>query len=714
MLTYKRAVCTLLLGCLVYMSVYGDIGSDTVVSRQPLIIFSGATNNTVLGFAALAGGFFLSDSSTSFSFNSYFPVGVTAGFNGGTCYLMRDMPLDSYTEIETSGTIVGNFHTLSFAPRTEVLSFPSAGQFQRFDRKSTGTTVYSVDWTQTDTYLLAGTALSATYSELQIFVWDSTNSTITVTAGLNQSVGMNEVAWQPVAEPPYYFAAATTDGVRTYSFNPSASTIVALDVKATSSAAAAVAWAPTGTYLAISINDTVASDRLYVYSFLDGLLTQITVTNNLPPSRYMSRSALAWDNTGRYLAVGCDLNLGSVPPNNTLFLFSYNGATLSLVQSIRFSPTTSTTRGSRVGTLAWSHDGQLLAVGLANSSGEPVSPTNKIRMFSFNPALAPNYLTEQTSYRNGETLNIYNIAWDTDDSNLAYVRGTGANFELRGCIVNRSIQKLVLWAQGTLGGNGLGVAWNHIEDVEEHTEIRIAAGDDATYASVWGVGPKPFVLQDLDLVFDGPVQLKESMIINGICSVTSNNNTIDVNNNSIILSPGAQLTVYNAMLDGMGGGQSVVFLDNTSTITLSQVQITNTRDFYLHGSLTIFGEVLITGTYKFTYSTDSISRIRENSVLCFDSGITFSYDPPSGANNLFVFESSSSELFLNEVSSYIASSNGLSLTNGKLTINGRCSLTAPHGLYLGNGIAANNINLNVLSDSGMVINSGYLINKFAY
>lgn len=707
----KNCKCSVVIGCILnFFSIFGDIGSDSAVSLQSLITFIGATNNTVLGFAALGGGFVLYDSSASFSFNAYFPVQGLAGFNGGICYLMRDMHFDSYTDIETSGTIQGNFHTLEFAPRSEILYFPAGEQFRVFDSKSTVTTVYSVDWAPTDTYLLAGTALSSTSSELQIFTWDQENKELIPTSGFNLSVGVNEVEWQPVSSPPYIFAASTTDGVRTFTFDTSSNTVIAIDTKATGSASPALVWAPSGGYLAISStsNAVAGSDILAIFSVSSGVMTRITTTNTLQTNRRAQRAALAWDNTGSYLAVGTSKYVPGAGTNAaTLFLFYYNGSTLSLTQSIRIPPTGPSSRGSGIGCLAWSHDGALLAVGLVATSGESNSPINKIRMFSFNGSS----FNEVTAYYNGETQNVYNIVWEDDDSNLAYVRGIGASYELQGCVVNRTTQKLETWAQGILSGNGLGIDWNNFEGPVEHEDIYIAVGDDTAKASVWGVGAKPFVFSDIDIVFNGPVQFKEKVIFNGVCSMTSNNNIIDINNQSIVLTSGAHLTIYNSILYGMGGGQSIVFLDSTSTLTFSQVKMINTRDFYLRGSLNIEGDVVITGTYKITYSTDSICRINDNSQLFLDSGITFSYDPPSGANNLVVFNGPTSGLYLNEVTPYIASSNGLLLTKGKITFNGLCPVIAPHGLFLGDGTSSNDVVLNIMSDSGIKLSSGYLISR---
>jgi hypothetical protein len=258
---------------------------------------------------------------------------------------------------------------------------------------------------------------------------------------------------------------------------------------------------------------------------------------------------------------------------------------------------------------------------------------------------------------------------------------------------------ITISSTGTLEGN-------------THT-VEFAPRADILYFPVAG-STKPFVFSNVDVVFNGPVELTQSIIFNGSCSVTSNGNLINVNNNSIVLTSGAGLTVYNSTLYGMGGGQSVRFLDSTSSITISELNIVNTRDFTLNGPLYIMGDVHISGTYKFIYRTPLQSYIRTQGHLHFDSGVTFSYDPSGGANNLFVFDDPTSELYLYETSSYITPTTGMVLTKGLLTVDGICPLNAPGGLYLGDGTAANNVTLNVLPDSGLIITNGSLISRLTY
>ena len=187
--------------------------SNTVPSRQSLIYFPSTDTNSVLAFAALEGGFMIADVTTSFSLASYFPIGTTAGFNGGLLYMQRDLAFDSNIEIVTSGTINGNSHTVAFEPRSDILLFPGSEKFTLLSSKVTGSPVESVDWNSTDSYLLAGTILGATVNELQIFSWNSSSFTLTPTASLNAAVTINEVAWQPGYATNPYFAAATSAGL---------------------------------------------------------------------------------------------------------------------------------------------------------------------------------------------------------------------------------------------------------------------------------------------------------------------------------------------------------------------------------------------------------------------------------------------------------------------------------------------------------------------
>jgi len=90
-----------------------SVGSDSVVSRQGSPTFPQSdTDNEMNGFAAFEAGFTLEDSSTSCTFDSFFPVSGSVLMNSGTLYLLKDLLLDRGTILVSMGSIYGGGHVL--------------------------------------------------------------------------------------------------------------------------------------------------------------------------------------------------------------------------------------------------------------------------------------------------------------------------------------------------------------------------------------------------------------------------------------------------------------------------------------------------------------------------------------------------------------------------------------------------------------------------
>ena len=132
------------------------------------------------------------------------------------------------------------------------------------------------------------------------------------------------------------------------------------------------------------------------------------------------------------------------------------------------------------------------------------------------------------------------------------------------------------------------------------------------------------------------------------------------------------------------------------------------------GQLAIIGDCTMTGTGAFIYSSSQTSTIFHGAQWYFDSGMTFSYFPQSGSNNLINFADSTAQLYLYETALY-AQSAGLQLTQGTVTIDGLCpfysyATTTSNGILIGDGSSsANNVNLMILPESGIDAGSGYVV-----
>jgi len=102
------------------------IGSDTAVNRfNTQVTISNACR--VAGFAALAGGFAMTNSAATGTFDSFFGVSGNINMNAGTLILTRDLILQDVCQFNTLGNIIGLGHVLEIAPSVTILPTSTAG-----------------------------------------------------------------------------------------------------------------------------------------------------------------------------------------------------------------------------------------------------------------------------------------------------------------------------------------------------------------------------------------------------------------------------------------------------------------------------------------------------------------------------------------------------------------------------------------------------------
>lgn len=102
-------------------STYADIGSNTAVTRFDTV--QTVNDESILGFAALAGGFSLASNATIAVFDSFFPVIGPVDLNQATLRLNQDLIFHDVSELIQEGTIWGNNHTLQASASMETLPF---------------------------------------------------------------------------------------------------------------------------------------------------------------------------------------------------------------------------------------------------------------------------------------------------------------------------------------------------------------------------------------------------------------------------------------------------------------------------------------------------------------------------------------------------------------------------------------------------------------
>jgi hypothetical protein len=104
------------------------IGSDTIPSREPFVIFPSVdTDNKIYSFAIMENGFALEDSATFCIFDSVFPVSKQLILNGGTLDLNHDLQLSSGAVFAHLGNIVGRSHSIELPSSLSDLGSPEDG-----------------------------------------------------------------------------------------------------------------------------------------------------------------------------------------------------------------------------------------------------------------------------------------------------------------------------------------------------------------------------------------------------------------------------------------------------------------------------------------------------------------------------------------------------------------------------------------------------------
>ncbi len=223
-------------------------------------------------------------------------------------------------------------------------------------------------------------------------------------------------------------------------------------------------------------------------------------------------------------------------------------------------------------------------------------------------------------------------------------------------------------------------------------------------------------LGNISLVLNSNVSLQSVLTFTNTSVVEGNGYILDLTNAAAKLAVGNSASVLLKNLIIGGGSAGKIFCtDNVSTISLENVTwILDANYSFTQGSLYINLGTIITGGKIFTYQSTKTSIINSNTTLFFDAGMTFSYD--TTANNLLSFQDTTALLHLYETTLY-ANSNGLNLTKGSVVIDGTCPLindgnSIATSIAIGDGaLAANNIFLDILAESGFNITRGFFVNK---
>lgn len=666
------------------------VGSNSVISRQALAVFPAAdSDNEMRGFAAFQGGFTLENLTTACIFDSVFPVSGNVTLNRGTLTLSQDMVFDEKTCIMNEGTIAGNSRTAEFL-HTVSLALPGMQTIVSLNLKNEvnmGRTVYSVDWSYDDQYLAVGIA-SGTSSELFIYTFDGTTLSMATSTEIPQHA--HSVMWHPSS---YYICIGIDDDpdddILLYHYSTGPQTLTKTDGGFLTGGGYVVDWHPSGNWVASS--STNASKELHVWPYAAGSFGS-AILHNLSPDRTVQRNALSWDASGDYLAFGTSVNASG----DELGICYFDEVTLTY--------TLGNNVGQLVSAVSWSPTGPYIAVGLSGSS-------ERLRIYEHK--VANGTLTEKTSARVGESLSVTSLDWNSDGTRLAVGRETGSGTEFRVYDFDSGAQTLTLAAELGASGKIEALRWSHDDSY-------VARGDANNMFGVYGfvTSGGEFIFDSLNLLFNSDVFFDQTTVrFKGSCAVDGRGHVLDLTSGSnIIIASGASLLLKDVTLKGVSGSR-ILLEDSVATLSLNNVEMLLDADFtFTQGHIDIIGDTKVTGTNVFTYKSAQVSIIASHARLLFGTGMTFKYDSPITSGNLFTLTDMTSILHLCETTLH-STTTGLRLTKGTLVVEGACPVLSDatveiEGIFLGDGAsAANNVHVKVLDESGLDLQSGYLVYK---
>jgi hypothetical protein len=661
------------------------IGSSFAVGpAQNTITFDGV-NNTILNYALMDGGFNFSDSLTTCSWYSIFPVKNLINLSGGKLFLFRDFNIASNTCFFSDGFIQGDSAIVQPYPKTAIRFSPEVKNFQdprvQIDFLSE---INSVNWSFDDNYLVVGTD-NAANSSFRIYSFDG-QAAIFSSSYVNTLPDIFSVA----ARPPglysglYHFCMGQVAGgpgfyeLRTVSLDSNTNVLGLLGGKIEDpNSCRAFAWSSDGDYLVYGVDNSTI--KILDVPFDGNIIgsTEVVPSGGASIATSFAPDSLSWSPSNLNLAAAFD---------DKLEIYFFGGGT-------SFSFTTSFGLGRLAEHASWHPELDFIAVGLEGGS-------ESFRLFEFSQT--DSTLTEILSSRIGETDSVLALDWCSDGKRLAIATDNSSGKNLKVYKFNASAKMLVLERVLGCDYNINTVRWSN-------NGKYLAWGGDGNVVDIINLDDvKSLKFKDVFLVFNGDFNLTVPIIFEGNCFLSSNYNSFNIiDGGRINVTSGSTLIFQNTYLDGLCSN-NLSSLADTSRISFIDSRINIVGDYeFGFGSLDFISDNVITGTSIFKYSSTQAFNIEFDSLLGLVRGLKFYYAPKSDDKDLIVFKDKSSTIFLNE-SSLFTTNTGLRLINGTVIVDNNVTFSSSgkalsEGIVFGDGIFGNNLNINFLADANLQI-----------
>lgn len=677
-------------------------GSNDSVSRQQRLFFPQIdTDNAINGFTVVNNGMTLESSNTQVTYDGFFHISGDVVFNYGVLNLNQNIEFKSPIHFSI-GCINANKFSILFPDNLSLLNLPNVNHDRLLDLKDQqqlSSQIFSADWSWDNNYIAVAAAGNSSDPEVTIYLFQDETITLTASTDSFANNDVNAVRWSPDS---YFLATAQAglleDQLKTFSYDASSATLIQVDSASGLTELNAISWSPTGTAIAVggSLN------QLRVYPINQGQLG-IPITASLPAGSIVQPDTISWHSSGNYIAIG----VSNALMGNELHVFDFDGASLSAAGSKEI--------GAAVNAVRWRPNDFLLAIGHANSG-------DRLQLFVYDPS--GDTLTEQTTARTGQQIEPYSVDWSSDGGYLVVGVDSSVDInELEVYSYDTTEKILNLVSCFPLNNLTRTVRFNN------NSADWIIAGDSGNTVSLFSFNQPfrnnqnfAFVFDNAKIFFKSDVTFRGPILVKGDCIINGGNNAVDLcETGSLVVDVGGSLILENMSLEGIQG-TNLRCLDDNSSITLRDIIWKQDSNFtFTTGSLLFKDTVTMQGNNLFfAYQSDQPSSIATESMLTFDSGFTFSYDPFNGSRHLFSFEDTSAMLVLNSASLHTTST-GLQLTKGKIVVAGESKLSTErlvieeddgvttvvnNGLTLGDGTSGNDCSCVIVRGSLWELTTG--------
>jgi len=758
-----RLIKITILLILYFMPIYPvRKGSDSKVSVQPYFTFpaSGSNalppnDNRMLSFGFFKSGFGLQDATTTCTFSSTFPVSGTIQLNGGQLFLADDLLIQNPTNLLSSGFINGNGHTLELSESVNNIpsSFPTTLRNVFLSLKSdtviTGTLKIIGNCTITglkDLYLQGGGNIQiAKNSTLKL-------QNITINGGGNQRIHcldntgkliLENVQWIPDGDVrftlggilfddqvnifgPYGFSYSSPI---TSTINKNSSLIITnMDefligrskgkgtndpLKFTDQTSTLMLENTTlhttssgmrltnGTINILGAVDFIcdAKNKSNAFQLGNGNIANdmLLVFSNADSFATFNSGAVVYNNVSQNIFFSNILAKKFIINNNVIFFIDHNITFQNT--DVTFVPGLTSIYKPGV------------EVTYKNAS---INDTFAQYNISGHSTPAPGYVLEQNDFI---TLNNGFFVQPVYVQGPASLGGVG-DF-LTPIIITNSPASLNVNLLGTFSSDiyleGGTLIAGH--DIRFENDSRILG---AGRVLIPGTNDISIHLKDniwtSTLIFAGglgggtltlrsDIVLSSALTFSGDCEIHGQGYSITlVGNGSINVERGSLLSLQNVNIENVKG-TNLACNDDLASIEFRTVVLRLSDDYlFKKGSFSVRDSCLFQGNdINLVYQTSMTSTVDFDSLLIFDSNLTFSYEPRNQQSNLLFFQDNTAGIVFNSNSTiFIPGEQNLELQKGQVVFNGVVNLFAGDGLLFGDNSNANN-DMNVLFPPGSVL-----------